>query len=89
LLSKISNKLTSKRAKNKILMIENKKAIKALRHVKKQNIYGKKLIQESRSRKQTAAIIFSPNKVRKSLELEASRGQVKEQLKLNKVLKAA
>jgi hypothetical protein len=89
LLSKISNKLISKKAKNKILIIKNKKAIGALRHAKKQKTRSKKLIEEFRSRKQTTAIIFSPSKVKKCLKLEASRGQVKEQLKLNKALKAA
>jgi hypothetical protein len=89
LLSKISNELISEKAKNKILMIENKKAIGALRHAKKQKTRGKKLMEEFRSREQTTAIIFSPSKVKKCLELEASRGQAKEQLKLDKALKAA
>jgi hypothetical protein len=89
LLSKTSDELISEKAKNKILMIENKKAIGALRHVKKQKTRGKKLMEESRSREQIAAIVFSPSKVKKCLELEASRGQAKEQLKLDKVLKAA
>jgi hypothetical protein len=74
LLSKISNKLISEKAKNKILMIKNKKAIGALRHAKKQKTRSKKLIEEFRSRKQTTTIIFSPSKVKKCLELEASRG---------------
>jgi hypothetical protein len=89
LLSKTSNKLISKKAKNKILIIKNKKAIGALRHAKKQKTCSKKLIEEFRSRKQTTTIIFSPSKVKKCLELKASRRQAKEQLKLNKALKAA
>jgi len=89
LLSKISDKLISEKAKNKILMIKNKKALGALRHAKKQKTRGKKLMEEFRSREQTTAIIFSPSKVKKCLKLEASRGQAKEQLKLDKALKAA
>jgi hypothetical protein len=89
LLSKISNELISKKAKNKILMIENKKAIGALGHAKKQRTRSKKLIEEFRSYEQTTTIIFSPSKVKKCLKLKASRGQAKEQLKLNKALKAA
>jgi hypothetical protein len=46
-------------------------------------------MEKFRSREQTAAIVFSPSKVKKCLELEASMGQAKEQLKLDKVLKAA
>jgi len=50
LLSKISDELISEKAKNKILMIKNKKAIGALRHAKKQKTRSKKLIEEFRSR---------------------------------------
>jgi hypothetical protein len=78
LLSKISDELISEKAKNKILMIENKKAIGALRHAKKQRTRSKKLMEEFRSYKQTATIIFSSSKVKKYLKLEASRGSVKE-----------
>jgi hypothetical protein len=88
-LPKISDELTSEKVKNKILKIEKKNALEALKHGKKQRKRGKKLMEEFRSYEQTSAVIFSPRRVRKCLESEACIGQAKEQLKLDKALGAA
>jgi hypothetical protein len=88
-LPKISDELTSEKVKNKILKIEKKKALEALKHGKKQGKRGKKLMKEFRSHEQTSAVIFSPRKVRKCLEREACIGQAKEQPELDKALTAA
>ena len=60
----------------------------ALRAVQKKQKRGKKLIEEFRASEDCGAVVFSPSKVRKLLDLQKAREQAKEQQKIDKALKA-
>ncbi|KXL48709.1 hypothetical protein M433DRAFT_2806 [Acidomyces richmondensis BFW] len=87
LLSKLTEELLSTKAQLTLAKIEKKKVFEALRTAQKSHKRGKKLIEEFRASEGSGAIVFSPTKVRKLLNLQKAREQAKEQQKVNKALK--
>ena len=87
LLSKLTEELLSTKAQLTLAKIEKKKVVEALRAAQKSHKRGKKLIEEFRASEGSGAIVFSPTKVRKLLDLQKAREQAKEQQKVNKALK--
>jgi len=88
LLSRLTDELLSTKAQLTIAKLEKKKALDALRAVQKKQRRGKKLIEEFRASEDCGAVVFSPSKVRKLLDLQKAREQAKEQQKIDKALKA-
>lgn len=56
--------------------------------MRKKQKRGKKLMEEFRASEHCGAVVFSPSKVRKLLDLQKAREQAKEQQKVDKALKA-
>ena len=88
LLSKLTGELLSTKAQLTLAKLEKKKALDALRAVQKKQKRGKKLMEEFRASEDCGAVVFSPSKVRKLLDLHKAREQAKEQQKADKALKA-
>ncbi|KXL43476.1 MAG: hypothetical protein FE78DRAFT_542546, partial [Acidomyces sp. 'richmondensis'] len=65
-----------------------KKAVEALRATQRKRMRSKKLIDEFRASEGSGAILFSPSKVMKLLDLQKTREHAKKQQKVNKALKA-
>ena len=88
MLSNLTNELLSTKAQLTLAKLEKKKAVEALRVAQKKHKHSRKLIEEFRASKGSGAVLFSPSKLRKLLDLQTSRERVKEQEKVNKALKA-
>ncbi|KAK4937385.1 hypothetical protein LTR28_009856 [Elasticomyces elasticus] len=88
LLSKLTDELLSTKAQLALAKLEKKKAVEALRAAQKKHKRGKKLMEEFRASEGSGAVVFSPSKVRKLLDLQKAREQAKEQQKVDKALKA-
>jgi hypothetical protein len=87
LLSKLTDELLSTKAQLTLAKLEKKKALDALRAVQKKQKRGKKLMEEFRASEDCGAVVFSPSKVRKLLDLQKAREQAEEQRKVDKALK--
>jgi hypothetical protein len=87
LLSRLTDELLSTKAQLTLVKLEKKKAFDALRAVQKKQKRGKKLIEEFRASEDCGAVVFSPSKVRKLLDMQKAREQAKEQQKVDKALK--
>jgi hypothetical protein len=88
MLSKLTHELLSTKAQLTLAKLEKKKAVEALRATHKRQKRGKKLMEEFRASESSGAVVFSPSKVRKLLDLHRAREQAKEQLKVDKALRA-
>lgn len=84
LLSRLIDELLSTKAQLTLAKFEKKKAFDALRAVQKKQKRGKKLIEEFRASEDCGAVVFSPSKVRKLLDMQKAREQAKEQQKVDK-----
>lgn len=83
LLSALTDELLSTKAQLTLAKLEKKKAFDALRAVQKKHKRGKKLMEEFRASEDCGAVVFSPSKVRKLLDLQKAREQAKEQQKVD------
>jgi hypothetical protein len=87
LLLKLTDELFNTKAQLTLAELEKKKALDALRAVQKKQKRGKKLMEEFRTSEDCGAVVFSPSKLRKLLDLQKAREQAKEQQKVDKALR--
>ena len=79
LLSRLTDELLSTKAQLTLAKLEKKRAFDALRAEQKKQKRGKKLMDEFRASEDCGAVVFSPSKVRKLLDMQKTREQAKEQ----------
>jgi hypothetical protein len=74
-MTQLTEEVLSTKAKLTLARIEKRRAIGALHHEKKRRKKGMKLMEEFKAQEGTSAVLFSPGKVRKAIELKECREQ--------------
>jgi len=74
-MAQLTEEVLSTKAKLTLARIEKRRAIGALHHEKKRRKKGMKLMEEFKAQEGTSAVLFSPGKVQKAIELKERREQ--------------
>jgi hypothetical protein len=74
-MTQLTEEVLSTRAELTLARIEERRASEALHQEKKRRKKGKKLMEEFRAQEGASAILFSPSKVQKAIELKERREQ--------------